>query len=468
MAFSCGFFNAKGLDRTYTAENFCDYLGSLICNGIQDNFGEQFNLTAPETGLKVILGTGKAWIDGHYFISDSRYSIDLSEHLDESLPRYVAIAIVCDKSESVRKVQLEIIPGTPAENPSIPQIPTDENRKRLLLYAIRLNVGRENLTNADWFDCREDANVCGYCKCILGKCKVTEMQAQIAQLIAEMSKYNKIIAGLTNKIDELQIKVNDLTSDVVEAGQCGENIYYVLYSNGKLLLRGTGETYDYQASGFTANTFLSPFLNHEKIKSVVFSDGITSAGDFLFEFCDNLETVSFPNTLAKIGHCSFMPHLDSSTTPQTALGLKTLILPDGITEIEKAAFAGTRLTELTIPKSIETVGDYAFESCINLKKVRYEGKIIGGFMFVKCFALKEFTIASTCTEISSHCFNYCSNLREITYEGGLEAWDKVTKRTNWDGHQGQSETPLTKIQCYDGFMQWNSDSRKWEEVKENA
>ena len=168
-----------------------------------------------------ILGTGKAWIDGHYFISDSRYSIDLSEHLDESLPRYVAIAIVCDKSESVRKVQLEIIPGTPAENPSIPQIPTDENHKRLLLYAIRLNVGRENLTNADWFDYREDANVCGYCKCILGKCKVTEMQAQIAQLIAEMSEYNKIIAGLTNKIDELQIKVDDLTGDVVEAGQCG-------------------------------------------------------------------------------------------------------------------------------------------------------------------------------------------------------------------------------------------------------
>lgn len=39
MAFSYGFFNAKNLDRTYTAENFCDYLGSIICNGIQDNYG---------------------------------------------------------------------------------------------------------------------------------------------------------------------------------------------------------------------------------------------------------------------------------------------------------------------------------------------------------------------------------------------------------------------------------------------
>ena len=34
MAFSYGFFNAKNLDRTYTAENFCDYLGSIICNGV--------------------------------------------------------------------------------------------------------------------------------------------------------------------------------------------------------------------------------------------------------------------------------------------------------------------------------------------------------------------------------------------------------------------------------------------------
>ncbi len=101
MAFSCGFFNSKGLDRTYTAENFTEYLSSIICDGIQDNFGECFKLTAPEMGLKVVLGTGKAWINGHYFVNDARYSIDLTEHLDESLPRYVAIAIVCDKSETV-------------------------------------------------------------------------------------------------------------------------------------------------------------------------------------------------------------------------------------------------------------------------------------------------------------------------------------------------------------------------------
>ena len=73
MAFYSGFFNSKGLDRTYTAENFCDYLGSLICNGIQDNYGDCFKLTAASSGLKVIVGRGKAWINGHYFVNDSRY-----------------------------------------------------------------------------------------------------------------------------------------------------------------------------------------------------------------------------------------------------------------------------------------------------------------------------------------------------------------------------------------------------------
>ena len=79
MAFSCGFFNSKGLDRTYTAENFCDYLGSIICNGILDTYGNCFKLTAG-SGLSVTLGTGKAWIDGHYLINDAPYNIDLSQY----------------------------------------------------------------------------------------------------------------------------------------------------------------------------------------------------------------------------------------------------------------------------------------------------------------------------------------------------------------------------------------------------
>ena len=236
MAFSCGFFNSKNLDRTYTAENFNDYLSSIICNGIQDTYGQSFKLTAGSSGLSVVLGTGKAWINGHYFINDSRYTIDLSEYQDESLPRYVGIAIYLDTTESVRSVTLKLFPGTPAESPQLPSIPQDADHVRLLLYAVRLNPGATELTEHDWFDYREDKNVCGYCKCILGKCKVTDMQAQLAQIEADMQEYNHTIETLTHKVNTLQAEVDDIIGGIVEIGTCGDNIHYVLYANGKLLL----------------------------------------------------------------------------------------------------------------------------------------------------------------------------------------------------------------------------------------
>lgn len=48
MAFSYGFFNAKNLDRVYTAEDFTGYLSSMICNGVLDTYGNNFSVTAGE------------------------------------------------------------------------------------------------------------------------------------------------------------------------------------------------------------------------------------------------------------------------------------------------------------------------------------------------------------------------------------------------------------------------------------
>ena len=69
-------FNAQNLDRVYTAEDFTAYLSSLICNGILDTYRQCFAPTVKN--LSVTFGTGKAWIDGHYFISDTLHTIDLS------------------------------------------------------------------------------------------------------------------------------------------------------------------------------------------------------------------------------------------------------------------------------------------------------------------------------------------------------------------------------------------------------
>ena len=466
MAFYSGFFDSKGLDRTYTAEDFTSYLSSLICNGILDTYGQNFKLTAASSGLKVTLGTGKAWINGHYFINDARHTIDLSEYQDESLPRYVSIAIVCDTSENVRAVRLEIIPGTPAENPMLPTITTNENRTRLLLYAVRLNVGATSLTERDWYDYREDSNVCGYCRCILGKCKVTDMLSQLAEITEQIKNYNSTVLQLTNQVAELTGKVDEITGDVVSVGKCGDDINYVLYSDGKLILKGTGTMYDYTSALETSGE-KSPFYENDKIKSVVISEGITSIGEFAFIYCNNLKSAILPTTLTAIKRNGFMPHIDEYIVHQNLYGLTEIAIPANVTEIGKYAFSGTAIQSVTIPESVTTVGGGAFGECQNLETVRYSGKAIGDRMFVRCIKLKNFTITKSTKEIVGGCFNYCDNLTFITYEGTISEWNAITKRTNWDGHTvGTTETPLTKIQCLDGYMQYDTETREWAEVHE--
>lgn len=455
MAFYSGFFNSKGLDRTYTAEDFTNYLSSLICNGILDTYGSNFKLTAADTGLSVTLGTGKAWINGHYFINDARYSIDLSEYMDESLPRYVGIAIYLDTTESVRSVTLKLFPGTPAENPSLPSIPQDADHVRLLLYAVRLNPGATDLTSNDWYDCRSDENVCGYCKCILGKCRVTDLMAQMAQLIAEVQENNETIAGLTTKVAELEAEIKDI-GDIVDAGKCGENLYYALYSNGRLLIKGTGAMYD-----FSLQTTISPFRANDNISRIIVSDGVTTIGEEAFIRCMNIESVNLPVTLTKIGSGSFLPSDESGGSSGK---LETLVIPDSVCEIGDAAFWGTAVRSVTIPYTLSTVGSYVFRNCSRLQTVRYEGCVIGNYMFVGCSALNNFTIANTVKTIGVHCFNYCTALQTINYEGRVEQWQAIIKKENWDGKTAQCA--LTKIQCLDGFMEWDADSKSWKAGEE--
>ncbi|MBQ8981070.1 MAG: leucine-rich repeat protein, partial [Eubacterium sp.] len=80
------------------------------------------------------------------------------------------------------------------------------------------------------------------------------------------------------------------------SGSCGENATYSFDSGtGTLTISGTGEMTTYSSSS------QSPFSNHSEINALVVESGITSISDFAFVYCTGMESVSFPNTLEKIG-----------------------------------------------------------------------------------------------------------------------------------------------------------------------
>ena len=456
MAFSYGFFNAKNLDRVYTAEHFTSYLSSIICDGIQDTYGECFSIT-PTGGFQIRIGSGKAWIQGHYFQNDNGYILDLSQYADSSLPRYVTVGISCDTQESVRSVQIEVLAGTPAVAPFIPSFSNNDTKTTLTLCQVRVNGGSSGITASNITDCRDDEELCGYCRCILGKCRVTEMLSEMAKTNATLGELQKRLDAMNSQISELQTKVDDLTAgEILATGQCGENIYYVLYDNGKLLLRGTGATYDYTSHD-------SVFYQNDQIKEIVLSNGITGLGDRLFYHCANAETVSLPATLTSIGDSAFAQ--EDAVINDTA-GLTSVTIPQAVTAIQSYAFYHTAIAEVTVPASVKTWGKYAFSGCAKLKTARVACDSIGAFAFTRCTALSSLTISANCRTFGENMLTYCESLKAITYEGTKEQWNAITKPTNWmasDAKNNYHNGYLQRINCVDGAFVWDSENNVWKE-----
>ncbi len=243
MAFSYGFFNAKNLDRTYTAENFCDYLGSIICNGIQDNYGQCFELA--KNNMKLTIGSGKAWIDGHYFVSDTAYTFDLSNYVNESLPRYVSIGICCNTGENYRSIGFEVLAGTPATYPSIPEFQNTDDKTYLTLCNVMIYAGATELSVIDY---REDENYCGYVKCILGKCKVSEMLAEISAIKQEIDTLQSVTNLNTESIKETKNYLFNTADKVTFEKDDSGNFMYKLpdgtYATGEKKISGIPYKFD--------------------------------------------------------------------------------------------------------------------------------------------------------------------------------------------------------------------------------
>ncbi len=346
--------------------------------------------------------------------------------------------------------------GTAATSPAIPVFEDTASKKYLTLAAVFLKGGAKSIADSNIRDMREDEKKCGYVKCVLGKCRVSEMLVAMAFVTDKMNEMVGKIDTLQSTVDNLQLKVDDLTGDIIATGPLGKDIYYVLYSNGNLLVRGTGEMYDYDI-----DSNLSPFRGNNDITSVVVSEGITSVGDYLFGNCQNMENITLPTTLTSIGHAAFM---QGDGYVSTVYGLTEINIPSGVTSIGGSAFWGSAIQNLVIPASVTGIGKYACRDCAALKSVTINSTVIGEFMFVSCTKLSTVNISSKLKKIGSNVFNYCSVLKTITYDGTLEKWQAIEKGANWDGRSAMeaAQSGLVKIQCIDGYMEYADGA--WREV----
>ena len=106
------------------------------------------------------------------------------------------------------------------------------------------------------------------------------------------------------------------------------------------------------------------FYNCDWISSIYIPSSVTSIGDSAFYYCDSLTSISIPSSVTSIGRSAF--YGCSSVT--------SLTINNGVTTISPSAFSGCKITTLTIPESVSSIGYNAF-NCSTLESV-YVNRLI--------------------------------------------------------------------------------------------
>lgn len=139
----------------------------------------------------------------------------------------------------------------------------------------------------------------------------------------------------------------------------GDNLKWTFTDDGTLIISGKGEMQHAEGNSVYAWGGENPQVKRNDIKKVVVQEGVTSLAEYICWDFANLQEVTLPKSLTKLGKECF----------KHCTALKSITLPDDITLIEESAFEEcSALETVTFPKNLKEVSAKAFYSC-KLKKV---------------------------------------------------------------------------------------------------
>ena len=166
-----------------------------------------------------------------------------------------------------------------------------------------------------------------------------------------------------------------------------------------------------------------------------------------FSECAALKEIKIPSSVKKIGESAFSwtqlekaivdinawlsvelegwnetlsSHLYTEVDGE-ARPVTEIVVPEGITQIEKYAFVGLEtLKSVKLSSTVKNIDDYAFRNCTSLETVDFASvENIGKGAFSYCAALTAFCAPSTLRTIGDSAFYGCEYIKELTLNDGL-------------------------------------------------
>ncbi|MGN0108309.1 MAG: leucine-rich repeat protein, partial [Hominilimicola sp.] len=206
---------------------------------------------------------------------------------------------------------------------------------------------------------------------------------------------------MTFKVGETENGGVGVMPTALQSGTHGDNFTWELSTDGKLTINGAGDMPRVSLKVVPWATYRS------SITSITLPDGLTNIGRAAFFGCENLTSITIPNGVTDIADYAF----------SSCYRITSVTLPESVTSISKYAFTHCNgLTSVTIPNGVISIGEYAFNYCNSLESVTIPDSVtsIGQGAFNRCYGLTSVTIPDRITSISQGAFNGCSGLTSVT------------------------------------------------------
>ncbi len=225
---------------------------------------------------------------------------------------------------------------------------------------------------------------------------------------------------------------------VVASGECGAeggNVTWSLDDAGTLTISGTGKMKDYTFND--GEDFEPPWPIYDT-KEVRIEMGVTSIGGWAFTGCKMINA-TIPGSVTSIGECAF----------NACTSLTEITIPDSVTSVGKSAFNRcTSLTSVAISGNLSSIEASTFSYCTGLTSVTIPDGVtsVGSYAFYNCTNLDSITILDSVTSIGDSAFYGCNKFSNIYYSGTKAQWMNMSIESYNDSPDS------AVIHCSDGII----------------
>ena len=159
---------------------------------------------------------------------------------------------------------------------------------------------------------------------------------------------------------------------LVATGECGENLVWSYYANGKLVIEGSGAMYDF------ANRDEQPWAKYrEQITCIEIGKEVTHLGTYAFAYSYNVKAINFAED-------SKLQSIGSFAIFYMYRNLTELVLPESVATLAGQAIGyNSALVNVYIPQRIKSISAYTFLNSKNVVLNVAEGS------YAETFAVKN-------------------------------------------------------------------------------